>query len=38
VAKPGSDIVTVTWRGIPLDDIDKNRTVKFCRFDLGTAT
>ena len=38
VAKPDSDIVTVTWRGIPLDDIDKNRTVKFCRFDLGTAT
>ena len=38
VAKPDSDIVTVTWRGIPLDDIEKNRTVKFCRFDLGTAT
>lgn len=38
-AKPESQIVTVTWRGIPLDDSTTDRTVKFCRFeDLGTET
>ena len=39
VAKPDSEIVIVTWRGIPLDDSTTERTVKFCRFeDAGTET
>ncbi|RJT28168.1 hypothetical protein D3227_34890 [Mesorhizobium waimense] len=38
-AKLGSEIVTVTSRGGPLDDSTKDRTVKFCRFeDLGTES
>ncbi|GAA2888857.1 hypothetical protein GGQ99_005217 [Aminobacter niigataensis] len=33
VAKPGGQIVTVTLRGIPLDDGKTDRTVYYCRFD-----
>lgn len=39
VAKPGSEIVTVILRGIPLDGGAADRTIYYCRFeDLGTET
>lgn len=39
VAKPDSEIVTVTLRGIPLENGETDRTTYFCRFDdLGTET
>jgi hypothetical protein len=39
VAKPGSEIVTVTLRGIPIDGGTTDRTTYYCRFeDLGTET
>lgn len=39
IAKPGSEIVTVILRGIPLDGGSRDRTVHYCRFeDLGTET
>jgi hypothetical protein len=39
VSKPGSEIVTVTLRGIPLDNGTSDRTVHYCRFDdRGTET
>jgi len=33
VAKPDSEIVTVTLRGIPLDNGKSDRTVYYCRFE-----
>jgi hypothetical protein len=39
VAKPGSEIVTVILRGIPVDSTTTDRTTYYCRFeDLGTET
>jgi hypothetical protein len=39
VAKPGSEIVTVILRGIPVDSSTTDRTTYYCRFqDLGTET
>jgi hypothetical protein len=38
-AQPGSEIVTVTLRGIPLDNGEGDRITYFCRFDdEGTET
>jgi hypothetical protein len=39
VAKPGSEIVVVTLRGIPLNDGAADRTTYYCRFEEpGTET
>jgi len=39
VAPPDSQIVAVTWKGIPFDGGVKDRTTYFCRFeDAGTET
>lgn len=39
VAKPGSEIVTVILRGIPVDSSTTDRTTYYCRFEeLGTET